>query len=316
MTKMMKRFALVLCLVALCVGMMSVAALAAYEPVTATVPVTVALSGTLPATPDTFQVELTAEEEGNPMPAGAVNGVYVLDVQGGTTAALNIEFSKLGVYNYTVKQLDLGNPDCYQDTHTYKVTAFVTNNADYSAFDLVIVVYRDDSTDKWDEIVFENRYANPDYVQIVATKKMDGKTPKDGAFTFELVDEAGAVVETVANDAKGDILFSSMICNKIGSTSYTLREVAGTDKKVIYDETEYTATVDVVKDDNGDYVGSVTYKQGVKDLEQAPNFANKTKPDTPNTGDDANMLLWGGIMVVALAGIVVLLLTMKRRKQA
>lgn len=316
MTKMMKRFALVLCLVALCIGMMSVAALAAYDPVTATIPVTVALSGTLPETPDTFQVEITAEEEGNPLPEGAADGVYVMDVPGDVPADLNIEFSKLGVYNYTVKQLDLGNPDCYQDTHTYKVTAFVTNNADYSAFDLVVVVYRDDSNDKREDIVFENRYANPDHVQIVATKTMDKKTPKDGAFSFELVDASGAVVETIANDANGDICFTPMICNEIGSVTYTLRELAGTDKNVIYDKTEYTVVVDVVKDDMGDYVGAVTYKQGDKVMENCPNFANKTKPIVPQTGDDANILLWGGIMVAALAAIVVLMLSMKRKKQA
>lgn len=316
MTNFVKRFVLVLSLLALCVGLLGVTALAAYEPVTATIPVEISLTGTLPEVPDTFQVEMTADEEGNPMPEGAVDGVYVLDLVGASSGTLDIQFSKLGIYNYTVKQLDLGNADCYQDTHTFKVTAYVTNNEDYTGFDLAVIVVRDDSTDKWDDIIFENRYANPDWVQIVATKTMDKKTPKEGAFTFELLDAEGNVVQTVANDAAGDVYFESMICNQIGSTTYTLREVVGTNKNIIYDKTEYTVTVDVVKDELGDYVGTVTYMQGVEEMEQCPNFANKTKPVVPATGDNANLLLWGGIMVVALCGIVVLLVAMKKKAQA
>ena len=315
MTKMMKRFALVLCLVALCVGMMSVAALAAYDPVTAEIPVHITLSGTLPETPDTFKVEMTADDPAFPMPEGAVDGVYVMELVGQSSGTLKITYDKLGVYSYTVKQLDIGNGDCYQDTHTYQVTAYVTNNEDYTGFDLAVIVVRDDSTEKRDDIIFENRYANPDYAQIVATKTMDKKTPKDGAFTFELLDAEGNVLQTVANDADGNVTFEPIYCYEIGTTTYTLREVAGTNKKIIYDKTEYTVVVDVTKDDNGDYVATVTYLKGEEAVEGAA-FANKTKPVVPQTGDAAYPLLWGGIMAAALLAIVVVLVSMKKKEKA
>lgn len=316
MTNLMKRFALVLCLVALCAGLMGVSVFAvSYDPVTATVPVTIGLSGTLPETPDTFQVAVTADDPTFPMPAGSADGKYIMDMVGDSSSTFDITYNKHGIYTYTVEQLPLGNEDCYQDTHTYKIIAQVINNEDYTGFDLVVVIYRDDSQDKWEEIVFENRYANPDWSQVVATKTMDGKTPKEGAFTFELVDASGAVVQTKTNDANGDIYFDSFLCNKVGSTTYTIREVAGKNKNVIYDKTEYTVVIDVVKNEDGDYFSTTTYKQGDKVMAECPNFVNKTKPPIPQTGDTANPLIWGGIMVVALIAIVILLLAMKKKSK-
>ena len=316
MTKFVKRVALVLCLLSLCAGLMGVTVFAANDPVTATIPVKISLTGTLPGTPDTFKVEMTAEDSANPMPAGAADGVFTMEMAAAdgateTTGEIQIEFTELGVYEYTVKQLDLGNEDCYQDTHTYRVKAMVLNNADYTGFDLKVFIYRDDDT-KLDDILFENRYANPDYVVIEATKTMDKKAPKDGAFQFELLDADGVAVQTVTNLGSA-VTFEPMICNKIGSTTYTLREVVGNNKKIIYDKTEYTVTVDVTKDDNGDYVGSVSYMKGENAILEIPAFANKTKPIVPNTGDNANIMLWGGLMVVVLAAIVVLLVAMKKK---
>jgi pilin isopeptide linkage protein/LPXTG-motif cell wall-anchored protein len=119
-------------------------------------------------------------------------------------------------------------------------------------------------------------------------------------------------VQAVTNQGSA-VTFDPILCNKIGSTTYTMREVAGNNKKIIYDKTEYTVLVDVVKDENGDYVGTVTYMNGETVLLETPAFANKTKPIVPNTGDNANIALWGGMMVVALAAIVVLLVVMKKK---
>lgn len=315
MTNTLKRFALVLCLVALCATLLGVTALAApYDPVTATVPVEIVLSGCLPETPDTFQVQVRAEDPAFPMPAGAEDGIYIMDMTGDAPAAFDITFDKHGIYTYTVEQLPLGNEDCYQDAHTYTVIAQVINNADYSAFDLVVVVYRDDETEKRDDIVFENRYALPTEVQLAATKTMDGKVPKDGAFSFELVDASGAVVETVANDKNGDVTFQPITYYKSGTYTYTIREAAGKNPTIIYDKTEYNAVVDVTKDENGDYVATLAYTKNDEAVDGAA-FANKTKPVIPQTGDNANLMLWAGLMVVALIAIVVILLAMKKKSK-
>ena len=309
MTKFVKRFALVLCMVALCIGMLGVTAFAAYEPATASIPVEIALTGYLPVTPDTFQVELSADDAAFPMPEGAVDGKYTIDIVGASSGAFDITFDTLGVYTYTVKQLDLGNEDCYQDSSVYKIVVQVLNNSDYTAFELNVVVSCEE--EKCD-ILFQNRYAMPTEVQMNAVKTMDGKTPKDGAFTFELVDAQGAVLETVANNETGDIAFLPISYYKAGQYVYTIREVKGTNKNIIYDETEFTAVVDVAKDENGDYVAALQYLNGEEVVEKVA-FANKTKPIIPQTGDDANILLWAGLMAVALIAIVALLFVMKKK---
>lgn len=314
MAKYGKRFALVLCLLALCVGMVSVTAFAVnYDPVTATIPVEVALTGTLPSTPDTFKVQLTADDPSYPMPADAVNGVAVLDFKGSGKDAFKITYDNLGVYTYTAKQLDIGNKDCYQDKGIYDITVYVVNNADYTAFDLTVVVCRQGETEKSD-IRYSNRYANPTYAQLAATKTMDKKAPKDGAFQFELLDAAGVAVQTLTNTGS-DVVFTPILCNEEGDFTYTIREVDGKNSKIIYDKNAYTAVIHVYKDTNGDYQCEVTYKLGDKVLDTAPAFANKTKPVTPATGDTANLALWGGIMVAALAAIVILLIAMKKKSQ-
>lgn len=317
MAKNLKRFALALCVLALCVSTLGVVCFAAYAPVTATIPVEVALTGTLPEIPDTFQVELTADDPSFPMPAGAVNGVFVLDLTAdelnpnGSSGKLEMTYDKHGIYTYTVKQLDLGNEDCYQDTHTYKIIAQVVNNADYTAFDLIVVVYRDDQTEKRDDILFENRYANPTQAQIAATKTMDKKAPKDGAFQFELLDAEGVLVENVVNIA-GDVIFTPIEYYKSGTYTYTLREVAGKNSKIIYDKNQYTVTVEVSKDENGDYQHTVTYSLKDKVLEDIPGFVNKTKPVIPQTGDNANLPLMLGIMAVVLIAIIIIVSALKK----
>ena len=312
MTNFMKRFALVLCLVALCVGFMGVTAFAAYDPVTATIPVEITLSGYLPETADTFRVELTPADATCPMPEGTVDGVYVMDMVGASAGNIEITFDQHGIYTYTAKQLPVENEDCYLDESTYKIVAQVINNEDYTGFDLVVVIYRNDEAEKPDVISFANRYAMPTEVQITAAKTMDKKAPKDGAFSFELVDETGAVLETVANDEFGAVSFLPISYYKSGIYTYTLREVKGTDKNIIYDATEYTAVVEVAKDENGDYTAELSYLKGEEAVEEVV-FANKSKPIVPKTGDDADIMLWGGIMAAALIAIVVLLVAMKKK---
>lgn len=319
MMKFVKRFALVLCLLSLCLGLMGVSAFAAYDPITANVPVKISLSGFLPETPDTFKIEVSPAEDTFPMPEGTVGGVFTMEMTAESAeaseiaASFDITYDKHGIYTYSVTQSALGNENCYQDERSYTLVAQVINNSDYSGFELIIIAYVDTPAEKG-EILFENRYAMPTEIQLSATKTMDGKTPKDGAFSFELVDASGAVVETVANDAEGKITFLPISYYQSGTYTYTIREVKGTNKNIIYDASAYAAVVEVEKDDNGDYIASLAYTKDNKAVDGAA-FANKTKPIVPQTGDTANPMLWGGIMVVALAAIVVLLLAMKKKSK-
>ena len=46
----------------------------------------------------------------------------------------------------------------------------------------------------------------------------------------------------------------------------------------------------------------------------AANDNNKDQTSSPQTGDDSNLLLWGVLAVVALAGLICVIVMMKRKK--
>ena len=71
---------------------------------------TITLEGTLPAKAEDFTVRLTAQDASNPMPEGSVDGVYDMTITGAATEIFpEMAFEELGVYTYTVEQLEGSN---------------------------------------------------------------------------------------------------------------------------------------------------------------------------------------------------------------
>ena len=314
MAKNFKRVALMLVVLALCVGAVSMVAFASYE-VRAEIPVRITLGGTPPQTDETFVVEVTAADAAYPMPEGAENGVYRMAMEGASTETIVIDFNRLGVYEYEVRQITGTNGDCYYDDSVYHVTAYVTNSESGDGYSLTVVVYRDSETDKLNEISFQNVYANPDQVVITAVKTLDGKTPKDGRFTFELLDSNGKLVKTTKNVGK-DVTFEALRYNEAGTYKYQLKEVQGDEKSIIYDKSVYDVIVEVIKDENGNYDAKLSYEKNGKAYSGSPIFANETKTDIPTTGDEFNMQLMVSLMILSVVGIVTLVVLRRRTKMA
>lgn len=63
--------------------------------------------------------------------------------------------------------------------------------------------------------------------QIQAEKLLSGRSLLAGEFTFELLDSAGKVIQTVHNDASGKIEFSPITYTSTGDYDYTVRERGG-----------------------------------------------------------------------------------------
>ncbi|MBK5071385.1 SspB-related isopeptide-forming adhesin, partial [Streptococcus sp. 21.1] len=82
------------------------------------------------------------------------------------------------------------------------------------------------------------------------TKRLEGRELKANEFTFELKDAAGKVVETVKNDAAGNVKFSKLEFKKgqEGVHKYTVEEVKGTDATVTYDTMKANVTITVSHD--------------------------------------------------------------------
>ena len=304
MARFTKRFIPLLWAFVLCIGMLGVTAYAAGDPVSATIQVNTAVSGDSPEKPETFTVEMTADQAGAPMPEGTQDGVYTMQLRGAASGKLRLDFDRLGVYRYTVRQLPVDGGDCTLDPGVYHITAYVTLD-DQGALQLSVVLTRDGVTDKQEKIEFSNRYPSAAQVTPCATTTLDKKAPENGQFTYVLKDQKGNVLQTVKNTGK-DVQFQPIPFDKAGTYTYTMAQVVGEDPDISYDRNQYTVVVKVTKDENGDYQAQVTYKLGDKVLEGEPAFVNKTKAPTPQTGDKTRpglllmMLLISGSALVGL----------------
>ena len=125
------------------------------------------------------------------------------------------------------------------------------------------------------KVEFKNTYtANPAESsatdQITVTKVLTGHKLQDNEFSFELVEGEGedaSVVETVKNDANGNVAFSAIKYTEIGQHIYTLREVIGNAGGIAYDKTVYTVVTTIADNGKGQLVATHKLK-GAEDVKK------------------------------------------------
>lgn len=131
---------------------------------------------------------------------------------------------------------------------------------------------------------------------IKAKKVLEGGTFKEGQFSFELKDGSGKVLQTVANNADGNVTFE-VEYTKAGTYAYTISEVepegavGHVKDHITYDTVAHNVTVEVT---NGtDQLDTaVTYDNGSQD---PPTFTNKYSTTLPEAGG-------AGLTMTYLAG--------------
>jgi len=315
MRKSLKRLTTLLIFMILCLTIGSTAVKAAENP-KLELDVTVNLSGILPPEPEDFLIKLEADEVGNPMPEGTLNGVYTMAITGaGTEAFPEMTFSKVGIYNYRIWQQPGLDPNGYYDTTIYHLNVFVTN-APGGGLEITSLLYKDDETDKSPDVIFENRYANPAVVSFTARKLLDERTPTDNQFTFMLTNSEGTVLQTKRN-LGDEVSFDEISIRESGTKVYYLSEDKGSDPFIFYDSSVYKITVNVSKDSAGDYIASATTELAGQIYSGIPIFKNRTleiedvEPlPLPRTGEAKSMLPVIGVILL-LGGVT---LNLKRRK--
>ena len=127
----------------------------------------------------------------------------------------------------------------------------------------------------------------PISVEFNFTKKLEGRELKANEFSFTLTDQDGNLVETVKNDASGNVKFSTIEYKKgqEGTYKYTIEEVKGSDSTVTYDTMKAEVTVEVKHDG--------TAKALVKTVTDAEDkeFNNRvTPPSTPEFNPEKYIL--------------------------
>ncbi|MGJ0869770.1 Spy0128 family protein, partial [Enterococcus innesii] len=164
-----------------------------------------------------------------------------------------IDYDQAGTYKYTIREVAGTDSTIAYDDTVYHVTV----NVEDQAGQLVASPSYEGSA------VFKNSY-NPAKGSAVleASKELTGKALSADEFQFQLLDEQGEVLQTKTNDASGKIYFDAIDYDQAGTYKYTIREVAGTDSTITYDDTVYHVTVNV-EDQAGQLVASPAYQESI-----------------------------------------------------
>ena len=217
---------------------------------------------------DKFEFGLTSEN-GAPMPAATTAIVHKADLDQGKAAIDfgTIEYAEPGTYVYKVSEKNAGQTI---DGITYsgnvaEITVTVTPNKKGELSADVQVTSG--------ETEFKNIYAaSPvdssvtDEIEVV--KSLTGRGLKADEFSFELHEAKGedsGLIETVKNDANGNVTFKAIKYTEIGQHIYTLHEVKGNAGGITYDGTTYTIVTTISDNGKGQLVATHKLK-GVEDV--------------------------------------------------
>ena len=107
--------------------------------------------------------------------------------------------------------------------------------------------------------------AKSDEVAIEVTKKLEGKALEKDAFSFQLLDDKGNVLQTVKNDENGKVKFEAIKYKEAGTFKYTIKEVNDNKPGYTYDANVLKATV-TVEDVLGEKLASVKFEDSKKEF--------------------------------------------------
>lgn len=147
----------------------------------ARIDVAVKVTGAAPETPESYVVELKAQDMSAPMPTGARDGLAYLTIEGEGKAAFVIQCDALGVYEYTLRQLPGSAANAAYDKQTYRMTLYVTNGAD--GMTAAAALYQQDATDKLVAATFTNSYKAVATPPPTATPKPTPRPTANGELT-------------------------------------------------------------------------------------------------------------------------------------
>ena len=203
---------------------------------------------------DAFEFELTSEGDA-PMPEPATTTV----TEGNTAIDFGkINYAEPGTYIYKVSEKNAGQiiDGVTYSANVAEITVTVTPNKKGELSAEVKVTSG--------ETEFKNIYTAESAKssvtdEIKVTKSLDGRDLKDGEFSFELREikgEDSELIETVKNDANGNVVFSPIEYTKPGEHTYTLHEVKGNAGGVTYDKTVHTVVTTITDNGKGQLVAT------------------------------------------------------------
>ncbi len=218
---------------------------------------------------DEFKFELSATSENDaPMPTSATATV----TKDNTAIGFGeITYTEPGTYVYKVSEKNAGTT---LDGITYsgnvaEITVTVTPNKKGKLSAAVEVT---SGKAKFENTYTTNPVESSVTSQIAVAKVLTGRDLTAGEFSFELREVKGGdseLIETVENDAEGNVTFKPIKYTEIGQHTYTLHEVAGDAGGIDYDNAVYTIVTTIADNGKGELVATHELKgaEDVKSIE-------------------------------------------------
>lgn len=131
--------------------------------------------------------------------------------------------------------------------------------------------------------------------------------------TFALFDGDEQVDQVHINSGGKDNL--SVTLNALDYFSYTVRQIDMNKPNVDYDVTEYTVKVTTILDEDENPIACITVYEGVDSKKVDEIVFKNYNTDIPQTGDNSDMFLWGGLAAGSIGTIALLLIFAKKKKK-
>lgn len=176
-----------------------------------------------------------------------------------------------------------------------------------------------------DGLNFINVYAAaPTKITIEGEKNLTGRDLVEGEFKFlaYAVADFGAELAgepmVATHDAEGNFAFA-VEATQAGTYRFALKEDTSVSARLVsFDRTVYYVTVEVTDDGNGQLVAGdpvVTLADSTEAVDGIV-FNNAYNPNIPQTGDDTNLTLWLGLMVLCVLAAAAMLIFEKKSAKA
>ena len=221
--------------------------------------------------------------------AGKVVSTGTNDVEGKVELPA-VTFTEPGDFAYTLREETGDAAGVTYDNRAYSLRAHVADNGDGTL--AVTWTYGSDDAKEL-KAEFKNEYAvAPRTITFNAAKVLTGRELREGEFSFQLYDGAGALLQTVKNGAPVEggyapVVFDEVTIDRAGAYDFRIVEVAGDAEGIEYDKTEFTYHVVASDlDEKGNHTGKLEFE--ITEGETgAPVFRNTfSGTDGPGGGDD------------------------------
>ncbi len=249
----------------------------------------------------------------------------------------NITFKNAGTYHYEVKEVNTHHSHISYDNTVYAVGYEVTDDGSGQLKVTRTIIVDNSPVDK---IIFTN-VNNPENIAVTVNVKKLLKNKTDESmglegFKFKLIgDNIDEQILTTDADGNANFTLEYTLADKDKTYTYTLAEINTAIEGMVYDESEVTASVKITLGEDGILGAEITQNGEVADVITA-SFKNVYEgkpeptptptpepepepepeyPDSPQTGDNTNLLLWFALLFVSGGGIISTTLYGRKRKE-